>query len=195
LGRTRDDAAGEAFDKVAKMMGLGYPGGPVVDKLASQGDASLYPFPRAWLPGTWDFSFSGLKTAVLYRLREKKTWPMAAKRNLCAGFQAAVVQVLAGKTAAAARALGLKRVVVGGGVAANSALRARLTDLSKTDGFALFIAPPALCTDNAAMIAAAAFVKSRHGGRSAGSVRRVEANLHIPLETESLPPFQPAVPA
>ncbi len=125
LGRTRDDAAGEAFDKVAKMMGLGYPGGPIVDRLAAKGDAAKYPFPRAWLPGTWDFSFSGLKTAMLYRLREKKKWSARDQQNLCAGFQEAVVDVLVRKTIAAADALSIKNVVVGGGVAANRLLRDR----------------------------------------------------------------------
>jgi N6-L-threonylcarbamoyladenine synthase len=188
VGRTRDDAAGEAFDKVAKMMGLGYPGGPVIDRWAARGRADRFPFPRPWLPGTWDFSFSGLKTAVLYKLREKRRWTVQDKRDLCAGFRAAVVDVLVGKTLAAARALGVKTVVVGGGVAANALLRQRLDDASRDAGVRLAIAPPQLCTDNAAMVGAAAYFQIRRGGPSDLQVR---PQLHVPLVQRRLPAFKP----
>jgi N6-L-threonylcarbamoyladenine synthase len=159
LGRTRDDAAGEAFDKVAKMMALGYPGGPVIDRLAKKGNINKYPFPKPWLPGNWDFSFSGLKTAVLYKLREKTRWTQKEKQHLCASFQWSVVDVLVKKTLAAAIALNLKTVVVGGGVAANSLLRETLLAAGKLHNIEVFFAPKTLCTDNAAMIASCAFLK------------------------------------
>jgi N6-L-threonylcarbamoyladenine synthase len=159
LGETIDDAAGEAFDKVAKMMGLGYPGGPVIDRLAKLGDPSVFPLPRPWLHKTWDFSFSGLKTAVLYLLRQRKKWSEQDKRNICASFQEAVVDVLVGKTFKAAELTGLSTIVVGGGVAANSRLRDRFLSESKKAGKEVLIASPTFCTDNAAMIASAAYFK------------------------------------
>lgn len=188
LGRTRDDAAGEAFDKVAKMMKLGYPGGPVVDRLARTGRAEKAAFPRPWLPGTWDFSFSGLKTAALYRLRTKSRWSPAEKRDLCAGFQEAVVEVLAGKSVAAAVALNVKAVVVGGGVASNSRLRTVLPALAAKNGIEAVFAPPALCTDNAAMIAAAVDVRLR-GRRMKAAPLKVNPQMHIPFAVK--PPRAP----
>src|SRR5882672_4310078 len=116
-------------------MGLGYPGGPIVDKMAGQGVAARSPFPRPWLPQSWDFSFSGLKTAVLYKWREKKRWSLPEKKDLCAGFQQSVVHVLVGKTLAAARATGMNRIAVGGGVAANSLLRSEFARRAKKYGF------------------------------------------------------------
>jgi N6-L-threonylcarbamoyladenine synthase len=167
LGRTRDDAAGEAFDKVAKMMALGYPGGPVIDRLAKSGNPSAITMPRPWLPQTWDFSFSGLKTAVLYTLREKKKWSLQDKKNLCASFQEAVVDVLVGKTFAAAEKLNMQTIVVGGGVAANSRLRQRFLTEAAMRGKTVYIASPAFCTDNAAMIASAAYFKLHQKPRPA----------------------------
>jgi len=188
VGRTRDDAAGEAFDKVAKMMGLGYPGGPVIDRLAERGDPKRFAFPRPWLPGTWDFSFSGLKTAVLYKLREKKSWTPAEKRDLCAGFRAAVVEVIVGKTVAAARTLKTASVVVGGGVAANALLRRELARACAAAGLRLAVAPPALCTDNAAMVGAAAYYQIRHG--RAKNDLRVQSQLHVPFLTGKIGVFR-----
>ena len=190
VGRTRDDAAGEAFDKVAKMMDLGYPGGPVVDRLAQKGDASREKLPRAWLPGTWDFSFSGLKTAVLYRLRERRDWTSAQKNDLCAGFQEAVVDVLVRKTLVAARALRVNRIVIGGGVAANSRLRRVFAEQCVASGVALSIAPPAFCTDNAAMIAASAYFKLKYGGGKTKSDLSIQPQMHVPFFTRKVPPFK-----
>ncbi len=190
LGRTRDDAAGEAFDKVAKMMNLGYPGGPVIDRLARRGKASRSPFPHPWLANSWDFSFSGLKTAVLYKWREKKRWSQRERMDVCAGFQRSVVDVLVGKTLAAARALKLKRIVVGGGVAANSLLRSEFDRLSRKQGVRVTLAPPALCTDNAAMIASAAHFRLRAGGASRPHVLKIEPQLHIPFTRRKMPPFR-----
>lgn len=161
LGRSRDDAAGEAFDKVAKMLGLGYPGGPPVSRMAERGDPRACRFPRAWLDrDSLDFSFSGLKTAVKNRLAEidagGASGPDEAETaDICASFQEAVVEVLAEKTILAARKNGHERVVLGGGVAANQALRARLAARCADEGLRLFLPSPVFCTDNAAMIAVA----------------------------------------
>lgn len=192
LGRTRDDAAGEAFDKVAKMMNLGYPGGPVIDRLSRKGRAARSPFPRPWLPGSWDFSFSGLKTAVLYKLRGKKSWSARQKWDICAGFQEAVVEVLVGKTVAAAKSLGLNQIVAGGGVAANSELRKRFTTLCREEGLHLYMAPPPLCTDNAAMIASAAWFKIRQTGLKNTPKLHVQPSLQIPFIKKNLPIFAPS---
>ena len=154
LGRTRDDAAGEAFDKCARLMGLAYPGGPAIEQAAREGDPAAVPLPRAWLPGTHEFSFSGLKTAVR-RLAQGETPPPTA--DLAASFQEAVVDVLVGKTLAAARAVGAPRVFLAGGVAANGRLRARMQAACDEAGLPLFYPPPILCTDNAAMIAATGY--------------------------------------
>jgi N6-L-threonylcarbamoyladenine synthase len=164
LGRTRDDAAGEAFDKVARLLGLPFPGGPPIERSARDGDPTRFDFPRAWLePESWDFSFSGLKTAVLHQVRalggDDRQLPVA---DLAAGFQAAVVDVLATKTARAARGFGARQIALGGGVAANQALRARLQAL--TD-LAVLCPPPRLCTDNGAMIAVAGYYRYLAGQR------------------------------
>jgi N6-L-threonylcarbamoyladenine synthase len=152
LGETRDDAAGEAFDKVAKLLGLPFPGGPALAKLAESGDPGAFAFPRPMAdePG-YDFSYSGLKTAVaLAAAREPER-----AADLAASFEAAATDVLIKKTCRAARDEGLARVAVVGGVAANARLRRELAAAAASDGFALFLPPLALCTDNAAMIAAA----------------------------------------
>jgi N6-L-threonylcarbamoyladenine synthase len=152
LGRTLDDAAGEAFDKVARFLGLGYPGGPVIDRLARDGDPDAIGFPRA-MPGALDCSFSGLKTAVVQHVRAH---PEVVVADVAASFQEAVVDQLVEKLALAADAIGAASLVLGGGVAANSRLRARTAALAETTGRAAFLPPPALCTDNAAMVAATA---------------------------------------
>ncbi len=155
LGSTLDDAAGEAFDKVARLLDLGYPGGPAIQKAAEGGDASRFHFPRAWLDGTYDFSFSGLKTAVLYEVRElKKISGSLPVHDLAASFQKAVVDVLVKKTINAARQFGAKEILVAGGVSANHALRQ--TFKAQTE-FPVHIPPLSLCTDNAAMIASAGY--------------------------------------
>jgi len=170
LGRTRDDAAGEAYDKVSKLLGLGYPGGPPIDRLAHEGNPAAVDFPRAYLPEGLDFSFSGLKTAVLNFLRtttgEKAKAPAASHfelrtlnieliRDICASFQQAVVDVLVRKTAWAAEREKVNKITVSGGVGANTALGRALALMAKKNGLQLFIPPASLCTDNAAMIAAA----------------------------------------
>ena len=158
LGRTRDDAAGEAFDKAARMLGLGYPGGPLLDRLARTGDAGRQPLPVPSLPGL-EFSFSGLKTALLYRLRDLgglETVDEATRADLAAGFEHSVVESLLEKLERALAELPTAEVVICGGVAANSQLRARAAAL--LEGRARLTIPSlALCTDNAAMIAASAY--------------------------------------
>jgi N6-L-threonylcarbamoyladenine synthase len=153
LGQTVDDAAGEAFDKVARFLGLGYPGGPAIDRLATRGDPRAVAFPRPMLGDGLDFSFSGLKTAVVQHVRAHPDGEVA---DVAASFQAAVVDVLVAKLLAAAEASGVGTVVVGGGVAANSALRTRLLDAVPEAGLRLVLPGLSLCTDNAAMVAAAA---------------------------------------
>lgn len=155
LGRTIDDAAGEAFDKCAKIMGLPYPGGALIDRMAQDGDAAAIKLPRPLLhDGTLNFSFSGLKTAVLqHTIKEPVTIPGQHANDLSASFQLAVCDVLAAKTETALRQTGAKRLVVAGGVACNSGIRARMKTLSERIGVELFIPAPALCGDNAAMLA------------------------------------------
>jgi N6-L-threonylcarbamoyladenine synthase len=153
LGRTRDDAAGEAFDKVAKLLNLGYPGGPIIDKLAREGNPRFIDFPRPLLPDSWDFSFSGLKTAVLREVRKLQANGKIPVKDLCASFQEAVVETLVEKTAMACRQFSLKRVLLGGGVIANSRLRERFEEKAREENWELYIPPLYLCTDNAAMVA------------------------------------------
>src|SRR5688572_23901285 len=157
LGSTLDDAAGEAFDKVARLLGLTYPGGPSIQRAAESGDPGRFKFPRAKLEGTYDFSFSGLKTAVLYEVNElKKKSTTLPIEDLAASFQSAVVDVLFKKTFQAARDYNVKEILVAGGVSANRALRQAFQ--SQTE-FKVHIPPISLCTDNAAMIAAAGYYR------------------------------------
>jgi N6-L-threonylcarbamoyladenine synthase len=153
LGQTLDDAAGEAFDKGARLLGLGYPGGPEMDRLAKQGDAAAFEFPRS-LPGDGlDFSFSGLKTSLLYRVRDLGEGEAERRRtDLAASYQRAIVDTLARRAEQALERTGVERLAIGGGVAANSELRERIEQL----GVPTWIPPMSLCTDNAAMIAGAA---------------------------------------
>jgi N6-L-threonylcarbamoyladenine synthase len=188
LGQTRDDAAGEAFDKVARLLGLGYPGGPAIQRAASERDASQpnpYTLPRAWMRGTFDFSFSGLKTATLELTRSTAQRPGAESdatrvSDIAAAFQESVVDVLATKTARAAEELGARQVVLAGGVAANLPLRERLHAILAQRGVALRYPPVALCTDNAAMIGAAAYFHASRGERS-GLDLDVRPNLQLPF--------------
>jgi len=178
IGRTTDDAAGEAFDKVAKILGLGYPGGPPVDRLARSGDRNAVRFPRTYLePGSLDFSFSGIKTAVLYHcwgqnaigLRRASAADLPPplteqeRADVAASFQEAVVDVIVDKTVDAARRYRVRWVAVGGGVACNSRLRARLVQAASANDVRVAIPPPRLCLDNAAMVGGIAYHKLRRG--------------------------------
>lgn len=197
LGATIDDAAGEAFDKVARLLGLGFPGGPAIQQAATRGSAEAFPFPRAWLKGTHDFSFSGLKTAVLHTVRkyEAKMGVPAPDRkskrvssqtpplmhqipvpHLAASFQAAVVDVLVEKTRQAAEATRAKQVLLAGGVAANALLRKEMT--GRLAPVPVLVPPPALCTDNAAPIASLGYFRFMRGER-AGYDLDVDPNLRL----------------
>lgn len=175
LGQTRDDAVGEAFDKIARVMGLGYPGGPLLDKLAQKGDPCSISLPRAWLSkDSFDFSFSGLKTAVinyLHRARQKSE--EVDKADLAASFQQSVVDVLIEKTMRALSKYNLKTLLVAGGVAGNSALRERLKICCAEQGIDLHIPELGHCTDNAAMIACAGMYRFKNGERSAWDLNAV----------------------
>lgn len=192
LGRTRDDAAGEAFDKVAKLLALGYPGGPVIDRLAQYGNSAAVDFGRIKMKGNpYDFSFSGLKTAVLYRVRgtelateaeARRAWRRSiagsvmvevlraqcsqATLNLVASFQEAVVRDLVERSVAAAEQAGVETILVSGGVACNSLLRTRFSEAAKDHAMGVFFPSLALSTDNAAMIAAAGFYRLAAGGQA-----------------------------
>jgi N6-L-threonylcarbamoyladenine synthase len=177
LGRTRDDAAGEAFDKCARLMGLGYPGGPAIQKAAEGGNPKAIAFPRAWLEGTYEFSFSGLKTAVRRTLSPgfATPSPTAWERgmggegreltltDIAASFQEAVVDVLVKKTVQAAQERAVPQVFMAGGVAANRRLREKMQEACDSAGLTLFYPPPVFCTDNAAMIAATGYYHLQAG--------------------------------
>jgi len=175
LGRTRDDAAGEAFDKVAKMLGLPYPGGPELDRLARMGDPTYLSLPRSFMVrDSLEFSFSGLKTAVLYELPRLDLTKAEILADVCASAQAAIVEVLVEKLVRAARHCHETLVTVSGGVSCNSGLRAALAERCRMEGLELLLAEPELCTDNAAMIAFAA-------------VQRFNAGFTSPLDSEVNP--------
>lgn len=173
LGDTMDDAAGEAFDKVAKMLGIGYPGGPRVDKYAASGDPTFVDFPRPFLSeGSLEFSFSGLKTAVLYFLRKQgfvRNQPIVDQQflaNVCASFQAAVVDVLVQKILSAAERFALREIAIAGGVSANSELRRRASETAALKGLKLFLPKFDYCTDNGAMIAMVGYYRMQEGRES-----------------------------
>ncbi|WP_379154574.1 tRNA (adenosine(37)-N6)-threonylcarbamoyltransferase complex transferase subunit TsaD [Paenibacillus sp. sgz5001063] len=165
IGRTRDDAVGEAYDKVARALGFPYPGGPHVDRLAREA-AEAVPLPRVWLePDSYDFSFSGLKSAVLNVVNQSKMKGLTPDvAGIARGFQESVVEVLVEKAVRAVKANKAKQLLLSGGVAANKGLREALTARCASEGIELIIPPPVYCTDNAAMIGAAAYVKWRHDG-------------------------------
>ena len=177
LGSTIDDAAGEAFDKVARFLGLGYPGGPVIDKVAVDGDPEAIRFPRAMLDAGYDFSFSGLKTSVINHVRRN---PEVSTADVAASFQEAVVDVLVTKARRAARDVGATGICLGGGVAANSLLRARTVAACEEDGLRPFVPSRSMCTDNAAMVAAAAWWRLRADGPSSLEVGATPS-LRLPL--------------
>lgn len=178
LGQTLDDSAGEAFDKVAKLLGLGYPGGAVIDSLAKEGDRLSIAFPRPLLgKGNLDFSFSGLKTAVLTRVKASGPLAGQALNDIAASFQEAVVDCLVTKGLWAMRATGAKNLVVAGGVASNSRFRAALAEAASTEGIRLFVPQPKYCTDNAAMVAAL-------------GTRQIEAGLVAGPDLNALPTWE-----
>ena len=190
LGETKDDAAGEAFDKVAKMLGIGYPGGPLIDKYAKEGDPAFVNFPRPYLEeGSLEFSFSGLKTSVLYYLRKTGYKPVSdsdgasdaqkkVRADLCASFQASVVDVLVDKAIRAALATRVKYITVAGGVSANSELRRRMQEAGSRRGLKVFIPKFEYCTDNGAMVAMVGYTK-RQQGKTSSLELTAEPNLSL----------------
>jgi N6-L-threonylcarbamoyladenine synthase len=177
LGQTIDDAAGEAFDKVARYLRLGYPGGPAIDREAVKGDPQAIAFPRGLRDAGYDFSFSGVKTSVITYVRKH---PDVTVADVAASFQEAVVDVLVTKARRAAADLGARALCIGGGVAANSLLRRRIAEACQEDGLLAFIPSRAMCTDNAAMIGATAWYRLRTEGPTALDVG-ADPNLRLPL--------------
>lgn len=180
IGRTRDDAAGEAFDKVARAIGLGYPGGPKVDRLAKEGDPKAVPFPRAKIEGAPDdFSFSGLKSAVLNYLNQCKMKKVPVNTaDVAASFQQAVIDVLTDHTISAARRMGIRKIAIAGGVAANSSLRTQMQELARKNNMTFYHPSPVYCTDNAAMIGVAGYYEYIKGVRDSWDLNAVP-NLKI----------------
>ena len=189
LGRTRDDAAGESFDKVAKMLGMGYPGGPLIEKKARTGNPQAHQFPRALLDrNSLDFSFSGLKTSVRYVIQKQNGHesPLSVS-DIAAGFQEAVVDVLVTKVLRACESESLSRVVVTGGVAANGYLRSRMTSAVTQEGLSSYYPDPGFCTDNAAMIACAGFYRHKHCAGASSNPLTLDANANLPFAPGSNP--------
>ncbi|MFH1282470.1 MAG: tRNA (adenosine(37)-N6)-threonylcarbamoyltransferase complex transferase subunit TsaD [bacterium] len=170
IGRTRDDACGEAYDKVARVLGFGYPGGPIIDALYKKSNPDEFPLPRIVMPESFDFSFSGLKTAVLYKMRElagskkekPKNVPLFVRKNIAASFQKSAVNILVKKVLRAAKVYNVNSIVLGGGVSANEHLRNELINESKSKNIELFLPEKKYCTDNAAMIASVAYYKWKY---------------------------------
>ena len=183
LGGTRDDAAGEAFDKVARVLGLGYPGGPLIDKIAKEGNPEAIPFKRVFLEkGSYDFSFSGIKTGVLnYINSEKQAGREVNTADVAASFQQAVMDVIVIKAVSAAKQMKKDKIVLAGGVAANSKLREMLTEQCQKNNLKLYCPAPILCTDNAAMIGCAAYYKYKAGFTSDLTL---DAYPNLPLVVE-----------
>jgi len=184
LGRTRDDAAGESFDKVAKMLGLGYPGGPIIEKIARQGNSKEHVFPRAMLEkDSLDFSFSGLKTSVRNTLLRKSAdnGSSCLNENIAAGFQEAVVDVLIHKALLACQQESLNRIVITGGVAANGYLKERMTNAARKEGIGVFVPKPIFCTDNAAMIACAGYYRSQYCPPGESDPFSLDAHPNLPF--------------
>lgn len=179
LGQTLDDAAGEAYDKVARHLGLGYPGGPIIDKMAMDGDPEAIKFPRAMVKDGYDFSFSGLKTSVVNYVRKN---PDSNDVDVAASFQEAVVDVLLTKARRAVHEFGAKGLCLAGGVAANSSLRERTLDLAIEDGIQTFIPSRSMCTDNAAMVAAAGWWRL-HSDGPASLDHGASSSLRLPTYT------------
>lgn len=182
LGKTRDDAAGEAYDKVARVIGMGYPGGPKIDAAAKNGNPNAVTFPRVFLEeGSYDFSFSGLKSAVLNHVNKQKMKNQEIiPEDIAASFQKAVVDVLVNKTIHAVKKMGVKDVALAGGVASNSALRQAMKEACEKENFSLHIPSPILCTDNAAMIGSAAYFEYQKGIRDDWNLN---ANPNLKLES------------
>lgn len=179
IGRTIDDAAGEAYDKVARYLSLGYPGGPLIDRLSGEGNPKAVEFPRAMMHDGFDVSFSGLKTSVINFVRKN---PDVSNADIAASFQEAVVDVLCAKTIRAAQSVNARGIVLGGGVSANSALRAEMTRRGNEAGFPVALPSRAMCTDNAAMIAAAGWYRLRDHGPSGLDIGAVP-NLALVADT------------
>lgn len=175
LGQTRDDAAGEAFDKISRAIGLGYPGGPAIDKAAKDGDPDKIVFPRVHFDGSLDFSFSGVKTAVLNYINNTKEYYIP---DVCASFQKALVSILTENLMKANAQTGYNKIVLAGGVAANSSLRASVAQAAKAAGAKVYMPSPVLCTDNGAMIASAAYYAIKKG-RTAGLDLNAVANVSL----------------
>ncbi len=177
IGRTLDDAAGEAFDKVAKLLGLGYPGGPFIDALSEKGKAEAVQLPKPIIKKSFDFSFSGLKTAVLTYVKKN---PNSKKEDVAASFQSAVVNALVEKTIEAARTNSLNKIMLSGGVSANSLLRKTISKRAEAEGFKVYLTSPNLCTDNAAMIASAGFYHFKYGKHAHFDLN---PKAYLPLES------------
>lgn len=188
LGRTRDDAVGEAFDKVSKLLNLGYPGGPLIDRLSKEGDPKRIRFPRPFLERSWDFSFSGLKTAVMnYVASGKKICSVA---DIVASFQQSVIEVLTAKVIKAAKKMKVKKIVLGGGVASNSALRRYLKEKATSEHIKVYFPAPILCTDNGAIVACVGYYKMKKyfkDGRSKHfSLKQLDLNVEPNLKIEEV---------
>lgn len=182
LGRTRDDAAGESFDKVARMLNLGYPGGPPIERLAAKGDVSAHRFPRSLLePGSLDFSFSGLKTAVRHKVEQ--SGPGLTAEDVAACFQDAVIDVLVRKAFMACEREGIQNLVMTGGVAANGALRRAMQAEGERRGVQVFFPEPVFCTDNAAMIACAGYHRYLRGDRQGADPLSLDASASLSIPT------------